>query len=329
MTQSRQREGAAGGLDLARLRSMLVDAGPFARVDVVDEVDSTNAALLAAEGSPDCAARLPHLSALLAEHQTAGRGRLERRWVSAQGSSVLVSVLLRPPPEPRLGLSWLPLAAGLATCRALAPFVPTRPRMVWPNDVVVRIGPAAPGQPVDVPGWGAMRKVAGILTEVCARPHPGKAMAPSGDTSRIPRPQQLFGNREGRGAIVLGIGINVTQDAHHLPVPWAASLRTAGAPGADRNEVAIATLMALARHYAAWEAGDPTLRPAIEARCVSVGDDVEAWAGGGARLRGRGLTLDDDGALVIATTCGNRAVSAADVRKIRHGRADTRAPQEE
>ncbi|MDR1151064.1 MAG: biotin--[acetyl-CoA-carboxylase] ligase [Bifidobacteriaceae bacterium] len=320
MPQSPVRPPVPSPLDLARLRREVVSAGPLARVDVVPEVDSTNAALLADENSLAPAARPPHLSALLAEHQTAGRGRLGRQWESARGASVLVSILLRPPPDPPLGLSWLPLVAGLATCRALAPLLPTEPVMVWPNDVVVRLPPAAPDRGAQVPGWGHMRKLAGILAQV-PPPRVGQGTPPLDPFQPPALPgipsRQVNGLRDGRDAIVLGIGINVTQGARDLPVPWAASLRTAGAPGADRTDVAIAVLRALARHYAAWEAGDPTLRPAIEARCLSVGEDVEATLPGGTCLRGRGLALDDDGALIIASTCGIRGVSAADVRTVR------------
>ena len=72
----------------------------------------------------------------VADHQTAGRGRLGREWVSPPGASLLVSVLWRPdlPPE-RLHLLTLSLALAAAeTCQRLAGF---RPGLKWPNDLVL------------------------------------------------------------------------------------------------------------------------------------------------------------------------------------------------
>jgi BirA family biotin operon repressor/biotin-[acetyl-CoA-carboxylase] ligase len=276
------------------LRRALVQGGRFAQVDVVDEVGSTNAALLAAvrDSSP------PHLSALLAEHQTAGRGRLDRAWEAAPRTSVLASVLLRPPPDPPLALSLLALVAGLAACRALAAFVPSVPRVVWPNDVVVAAPPAGLAPALhDPPGWGRWRKIAGILVQ--AAPHTG---AEKGG---------------GRAAIVLGVGVNVTQTPRALPVPWATSVRAASGQCPDRTLVAAALLTAVASHYEAWGRGEPHLRPMVEARCLSVGQDVAVEQPGGASLTGRGICLDDDGALVLATPAGRRAVVAGDARALR------------
>jgi BirA family biotin operon repressor/biotin-[acetyl-CoA-carboxylase] ligase len=80
------------------------------------------------------------------DHQTAGRGRLGRRWVEAPGTSVLVSVLLRPPPErpaPQLAL-----VGGLAAALAAERLLGLAAQLKWPNDVLVD-----------------RRKVAGVLAE--------------------------------------------------------------------------------------------------------------------------------------------------------------------
>lgn len=89
---------------------------------------------------------------VVAEHQTAGRGRRGRPWVAPARAGVLVSVLLRPPLPPA---RWpeLSLTAGLAVAEALAVAAGCRPRVKWPNDVLV-----------------AGRKVAGILVEGSAGP---------------------------------------------------------------------------------------------------------------------------------------------------------------
>lgn len=96
-------------------------APPWTRLTVVDEVASTNTAIT---GAPDG-------SVLVAEYQSAGRGRLERSWTSPPGAGLTFSVLLRPPvPAPRWG--WLPLMAGVALCSAVPGSA-----LKWPNDLLL------------------------------------------------------------------------------------------------------------------------------------------------------------------------------------------------
>lgn len=82
-----------------------------------------------------------------ADHQTAGRGRLGRRWVEAPGTSTLVSVLLRPPQW--RNAAELSLVAAAAVALALEDVTGARAQVKWPNDVLL-----------------AGRKVAGILAEL-------------------------------------------------------------------------------------------------------------------------------------------------------------------
>ncbi len=106
-----------------------------------DTVDSTNAALLRQ------AAELPDGTLAAAEMQTAGRGRLGRRWESPRGASVMLSVLLHEP----VGSPLLPLGGllgALAACEAVEQATACTPAVRWPNDVVI-----------------AGRKVAGVLAE--------------------------------------------------------------------------------------------------------------------------------------------------------------------
>ncbi len=106
-------------------------------------LDSTNerAKALAEEGAP-------HGTLVTAEEQTAGRGRQGRSWVSPPRSALLMSLVLRDPPE------LLPLAAAVAVCDACEP---ASCRIKWPNDV-----------------WIDGSKVAGILVE--GRPQLGWAV---------------------------------------------------------------------------------------------------------------------------------------------------------
>jgi BirA family transcriptional regulator, biotin operon repressor / biotin---[acetyl-CoA-carboxylase] ligase len=70
---------------------------------------------------------MPIGSIVVADHQTAGRGRLERRWESPKGSALLVSFVLEPNPL-------LSLAAGVAAAEACGPDV----RLKWPNDLLLQ-----------------------------------------------------------------------------------------------------------------------------------------------------------------------------------------------
>jgi BirA family biotin operon repressor/biotin-[acetyl-CoA-carboxylase] ligase len=111
------------------------------------KVDSTNtvAMRLGEEGEP-------HGAVVLAEEQTAGRGRAGRRWVSEKSAGIHCTVLLRPPISP-VQAPMLTLVAGLATRDAAAEELGIAPDIQWPNDLLVR-----------------GRKFSGILTEMHAEP---------------------------------------------------------------------------------------------------------------------------------------------------------------
>lgn len=114
----------------------------FGDVAVFDELGSTNTELMerARAGAPEGLV-------VVADHQTAGRGRLGRTWSAAPGTALLVSVLLRPP----LPIGEVPvvlMAAGLAACDGVEAAAGFRPKLKWPNDMVV-----------------GDRKLAGLLTE--------------------------------------------------------------------------------------------------------------------------------------------------------------------
>jgi BirA family biotin operon repressor/biotin-[acetyl-CoA-carboxylase] ligase len=97
----------------------------------VAETGSTNADLLA-----DASA--PHGAVLATLSQTAGRGRLDRRWVARPGRTVAVSVLLERGSVPVDALGWVPLLAGVAMRAAVASLVGAdRVGLKWPNDVQV------------------------------------------------------------------------------------------------------------------------------------------------------------------------------------------------
>ncbi|WP_084078854.1 biotin--[acetyl-CoA-carboxylase] ligase [Demequina sp. NBRC 110057] len=254
------------------------------RLDVVAASPSTNTALLAAtSAAPD---EWPGMSALLADHQTAGRGRAGRSWATPQGAALTVSFLLRPSVAAD-ALGWAPLVVGLATVRALRD-AGVGAYLKWPNDVVVEAGAK------EIPGWGRWRKVVGILCEVV----PGSVQSEAGP------------------AVVAGIGINVSQSAGELPVPHAASLSTLGAASLDR----VALMRSLTAHLtdavAMWEldADLPRVHDAVEGVCASIGWDITVEQPGGESVAGRVTGLSASGALLVVTRDGEREVLAGDLR---------------
>ena len=119
------------------------DGGLWRSLEVVGEIGSTNAELAraAADGAPEG-------TVLVAEHQAAGRGRLDRTWTSPPRAGLTVSFLLRPDvPAARRG--WLPLLTGVALAESVAEVTGVLPSLKWPNDLLARDG----------------RKLAGILAE--------------------------------------------------------------------------------------------------------------------------------------------------------------------
>jgi len=118
-------------LSAARLRRGLVTDGPWRELEVVARTASTNA-----DVSARARAGQPAGYVLIAEEQTAGRGRLDRSWQAPARSSLLVSVLLRPEPGPG---TWtlLPFVAGVAVAEAVRAVGALSAELKWPNDVLV------------------------------------------------------------------------------------------------------------------------------------------------------------------------------------------------
>ncbi|WP_344810674.1 biotin--[acetyl-CoA-carboxylase] ligase [Microlunatus aurantiacus] len=119
-------------LDGSRLSAVLTVGDPLWRsIEVVPATGSTNADLAARARRGESAGRV-----LVTDHQRAGRGRLGRTWTAPAGSSVAMSVLLRPERDPA-SWTWLPLLAGLAVADSLRAVADVPAVLKWPNDVLV------------------------------------------------------------------------------------------------------------------------------------------------------------------------------------------------
>lgn len=195
-------------LDPVRLRQLLAGVGLLRQVDWIATTGSTNRDLADAARAGDPGGRL-----LVAEEQTSGRGRFERRWESPAGSSVAMSLLVRPT-RPALDWGWLSLLAGMAVATGIEQATgaePGRVQLKWPNDVLVD-----------------ERKICGILSE---RVDSGAGLD---------------------AAAVVGIGLNISLDEDELPVPNATSLALAGL-STDKTAVVAAICTEFARLYELWQ----------------------------------------------------------------------------
>jgi BirA family biotin operon repressor/biotin-[acetyl-CoA-carboxylase] ligase len=270
-------------LDAARLNGALTSApGLWREVRVVEETGSTNADLLAEarSGAPDGVV-------LVAEAQTAGRGRLGRRWVSPPRGTLTFSVLLRPAGVPAGLLGWLPLLAGVATASALSGTAGVDARLKWPNDVLA---------------GGA--KLAGILAERWAEAIVlgiGINVFQRRDELPVPTATSLL-----------------------LAAPDAVS-RPAGADRPDvRERLLAAVLDELARWYRAWldqpRPGDADacgLRAEYLRTSDTVGAEVTVMLPGGQSLTGTATGVDPAGRLEVHAPGGLVRVSAGDVVHLR------------
>jgi BirA family transcriptional regulator, biotin operon repressor / biotin---[acetyl-CoA-carboxylase] ligase len=255
-------------------RGLVVPNGDYAALDVVAETGSTNADLVAAAmaGAPD-------RTVLVAEHQSAGRGRNSRSWHTAPRAGLSLSVLLRPGDDgvPNHRWGWLPLLAGLAVSTALRVTAEVDARLKWPNDVLID-----------------GRKCAGILAEVAD------------------------------GAVVVGIGLNVSQRAAELPDGVAAtSLAVEAAACTDRDPLLRSVLRELATLDRRWRehAGDPhagDLRVTYLRACATVGQRVRVLLPAGTELTGEAVDIDEHGRLTVRDDHGTgHHVAAGDVIHVR------------
>lgn len=242
-------------------------AGDFSII-WVDECASTNGTLTAAPPADD-----GRVHVLVANRQTAGRGRRGRAWLSWPGSSLTFSVLWRfmPGAPAPAGLS---LVAGLALARALEGLGAQGIQLKWPNDVLVH------GE-----------KLAGILVELLpARGRPPAAVIGIGLNLHLPTGISVPGQS---GVTDLSRTLE-----HELP---AATIVLAAI---------LTELHGLFRIYAS--AGFPALRGAWQQRHAFT-DLPVCIRGEDSALYGICAGVDEDGALLLRTEAGLQRVLAGDV----------------
>ena len=201
---------------------------------------------------------------VIAEAQSAGRGRLGRTWHSPRGVNLYCSIVLRPALPPA-AVPQVALVAGVAVAAALAETAGCTPRIKWPNDVLVD-----------------GRKVAGALTEMEAEvervQHVILGIGVNLNAAQSAFPPEL---RDRATSLFLATGRKV-----------------------DRAAVTGRLLAALEARYGRFlEGGFEAVRPEWESYSCLTGTDVRVASPDG-EVAGRVLGLDADGALRVARPDG-------------------------
>jgi BirA family biotin operon repressor/biotin-[acetyl-CoA-carboxylase] ligase len=264
-------------------------AARFADVRWVAETGSTNADAmeLGRQGEREGIV-------LVADHQTAGRGRAGRSWTAPPGSGLLLSVLLRPPAAVMEACT---MAVAVSAAEAIEAVAGFSPRLKWPNDLVW-------------PGDGSVpdRKLAGILAE--ADWPPGST---AGSGYRAPDPAQ-------RVVVVVGIGVNVLwpDDLPDDLADVAIACNHVSETPVDREDLLIALLERLGPRYDALVAGDgASLRAAWRERSATLGRRVRVELGQH-DVEGTAVDITEDGRLVVDTDHGERRTfTVGDVTHLR------------
>ncbi|MFJ6746946.1 biotin--[acetyl-CoA-carboxylase] ligase [Streptomyces sp. NPDC091266] len=255
-------------------RALLRPDTLWTSLDVVRATGSTNTDLAAraADGAAEGAV-------LVAEEQSAGRGRLDRRWSAPPRSGLFFSVHLTPRvPMPRWG--WLPLLAGVATATALSRDAGVDTALKWPNDLLVTVD-------------GTERKAGGILAERAADGVViGIGLNVSLRADELPVP--------GAGSLALAGARSTDRDTLLRSVlrsldHWYGQWQAAdGDPAASR------------------------LQEAYAAGCATLGRSVRAELPGDTEILGEAVAIDGDGRLVLATADGvQQPVAAGDIVHLR------------
>jgi BirA family biotin operon repressor/biotin-[acetyl-CoA-carboxylase] ligase len=213
---------------------------------------------------------------VVADLQTAGRGRRGRTWISPAGANLLFSVAWRPTIAPSL-VGLLGGSTALAVRDACAAFVPDAGLAIrWPNDVVDRNG----------------RKVAGLLVETALE---------SGELAEA--------------VIGIGINVNWLPSEMPPEIGGSATSLQAlvGAP-IDRVQLLDGVLNALDAEVRALERGDTPL-PRLRASSWLDGRQVEVDTGS-ATITGRAAGIADDGSLLLDAKAGRLALSVGEVARV-------------
>lgn len=259
-------------LDAETISLACGEYAPWFHLQVLAQVDSTNRYLMQ-EG----ARGMPHGTCVIAQVQTAGRGRRGRTWLSQLGGSLTFSLLWRFQCG-AAGLSGLSLVIGLALVRALHEARLTEVQLKWPNDLLVKFN-------------GQWHKLGGILIE-------------------------LQGDMEGPSAAVIGIGLNleVEQAMREQIEQPVLGVNQLSAHVINPNELLGKCLASMAWHLNQFVASgfasfqqDWTTQHAFHQQAVNV------LLANGQVIPGKVVGVAEDGSLLIETPQGQQRFNAGEI----------------
>ncbi|GAB2867533.1 biotin--[acetyl-CoA-carboxylase] ligase [Streptomyces deserti] len=271
-------------LNAAALRRGLVrdgghggHGGLYCDIEVVQRTGSTNADLVARAAAGDA----QEGTVLVAEEQTAGRGRLDRQWTAPARSGLFFSVLLKPTDVPVARWGWLPLLTGVAVATGLSRAAGVDTALKWPNDLLVIVG-------------GEERKAGGILAER------------AGDDGVV---------------VGVGVNVTLREDELPVPTAGSLALAGAVSTDRDPLLRAVLRSLEdwYGRWRAAsGDAAACGLQETYAAGCATLGRAVRAELPGDRAVVGEAVAVDGDGRLVLATEEGvQEPVGAGDIVHLR------------
>ncbi|MER5449019.1 biotin--[acetyl-CoA-carboxylase] ligase [Streptomyces sp. NPDC002766] len=262
---------------VALRRGLVREGGLWREVEVVQRTGSTNSDLVALAE----AGKAGEGSVLVAEEQTAGRGRLDRQWTAPARSGLFFSVLLTPSEVPVARWGWLPLLTGVAVATGLARAAGVDTTLKWPNDLLVSIG-------------GEERKAGGILAER------------AGDHGVV---------------VGVGINVTLRENELPVPTAGSVALAGAVSTDRDPLlRAALRSLEEWYRRWrdAGGDPAESGLQETYAAGCATLGRTVRAELPGDRSIVGEAVAVDGDGRLVIATEDGvQEPVGAGDIVHLR------------
>jgi BirA family biotin operon repressor/biotin-[acetyl-CoA-carboxylase] ligase len=263
-------------LNVHAIQSHLTTRSLGRRIELHDRLDSTNREAVALGQ-----AGIEHGTLVLADAQTAGRGRMARTWFSPPGVNLYGSLVIRMPIDPQpLGawLSWLPLMAALGTAEAIQTVGSVRVSVKWPNDLLL-----------------SELKVGGILCE-------------SGTATRAGSFQ------------VIGIGLNVNGAPDDFPEELrrqATTIRHESGSFIDRNRLIAQVLQELESCLDEFlKRGHERIALAYRQRCTTIGRTVKALLADGQECIGVAQAIDQDGSLTLVQPSMKGGQAAPVVRQL-------------
>jgi BirA family biotin operon repressor/biotin-[acetyl-CoA-carboxylase] ligase len=260
--------------EVALGRALIQPDGLWTRLEVRQRTASTNADAAAAARAGAAEGLV-----VVAEEQTAGRGRLDRGWVSPPRAGLTFSVLLRPAGVPAQRWAWLPLLAGVALTRTVRRLGEIEAVLKWPNDLLLGAGRG---------------KAAGLLAEVVGNGEPGVVLG-------------------------IGLNVSTRADELPPDIAATSlALEEAACTDRDTLLRAVLREIAGDYGLWRGAAGDPHasgLRRVYIESCGTLGQRVRVSLPGGGDLAGEAIDVDADGRLVVDPDTGGGpvAVAAGDV----------------